>query len=88
MTGEPQPLDAATEAEEALKGRLGRKRGRRLHSLTNVKAALADTIRLLEADQISSDKARALGFLLRAMAEIIQKSDFEGRISNLESRIK
>ncbi len=65
---------------------VGKKRGRRLHSIANVKACLADVVRELEADRMDVQKARALVYALATLAGIIQGHDMEQRIKQLEAR--
>lgn len=57
---------------------------RRLGNLTNVRTALADVFRRLEADELQPSKARAMVYTLQVLAGVIQGSDLEERIAALE----
>ena len=74
------------EAPPPLGVKLGKKRGRRLHNIHNVKSCLADVIRELEADRMEVQKARAMVYALSTLASVIQGSDLEQRIAALEAR--
>ncbi len=84
MSEEAESPVPAAESASPLGARLGKRRGRRLHSITNVKACLADVIRQLEADRMDTGKARALVYALSTMASILQAHDFEQRLAALE----
>jgi hypothetical protein len=64
----------------------GRKRGRRLYSITNVRAALADVIRRLDSNEIELPRARVMIYGLSSLAAIIKDSDLEARIATLEGK--
>jgi hypothetical protein len=62
-----------------------RSRRRRLASLRNVRAALADALWGLETDLIEPSKARVLIYGYSVLAGIIQGTDLEQRIELLEA---
>jgi hypothetical protein len=62
------------------------KRGRRLATITNVRCALADVLRALENDTINPSKGRVMIYGLSALAGLIEGSDLEARITDLEGR--
>jgi hypothetical protein len=57
---------------------------RRLANLRNVRCALADALRDLEAGTTEPGKARVLIYGYSVLAGIIQGTDLEGRIAALE----
>ncbi len=61
---------------------------RRLANLTNVRTALADVLRRLEAGEVETGQARALIYGLSVLAGIIQGTDLEQRIAALEAKGK
>ena len=65
-----------------------RRRRRRLANLTNVKAALADVVRLLEAEDLEPKRANALVYALSALAGIIQGTDLEREVADLRAVIE
>ena len=62
------------------------KRGRRLATITNVRCALADVLRALENDQINPTKGRVLIYGFSVLASLIEGSDLEARITELEGQ--
>jgi hypothetical protein len=67
---------------------LRRRRGRRLYSLANVKAALGDVYRRVEAGELDLPTARVLIYAASVLLGAIQGADIEARIAALESRQK
>jgi hypothetical protein len=61
-----------------------KKRGRRLARIANVKTALADVVRKLEAGEITPRVANALTYTLATLAGVMQGADLEERIAQLE----
>ncbi len=59
---------------------------RRLGNLKNVRCALADALRELEAGDVEPGRARALVYGYSVLAGIIQGTDLEARIAALESK--
>ena len=57
---------------------------RRLSNLRNVRCALADALRALEAGTLEPGKARVLIYGYSVLAGIIQGTDLEDRIATLE----
>lgn len=82
----PAPVADPAGPPSKLGAKLGKKRGRRLANIHNVKGALADVIRELEADRMDVQKARALVYALSTLAGVIQGNDFADRIAALEVR--
>jgi len=66
---------------------VSRKRGRRLGSLGDLRAALAFVIRELEADRMDTRKGRALIYGLSTLAGILQGVDFEARLARVEAAL-
>ncbi len=62
------------------------KRGRRLASITNVRCALADVLRSLEDDTINPTKGRVLIYGFSTLAGLIEGSDLEARLTELENQ--
>jgi hypothetical protein len=81
---EPQ----ATTGETGTPGgaSLRRRRGRRLYSLANVRAALGDVYRHVEAGTMPLDRARVLIYAASVLLGAIQGADIETRIAALEAR--
>jgi len=86
MTDTPHTGETPQEPDEASFLGLGKKRGRRLYSIKNVRCALADVIRAYEAGEIGGEKARNMGYLLKSLADVMKGSDLEERIAVLEGR--
>ena len=63
---------------------LPEKRGRRLGSLSNIKAALADVYRQQEDGQLNANEARARVYTLSEIARIIQGGELDRRLAALE----
>ena len=59
---------------------------RRFNSLLHVKQFLAETINALNADEITEGKAHQLGYLCKIMADFMQASDLEERVTKLEEQ--
>jgi hypothetical protein len=57
---------------------------RRLGNLRNVRCALADALRALEAGTLEPGKARVMIYGYSVLAGIIQGTDLENRIATLE----
>jgi hypothetical protein len=57
---------------------------RRLANLRNVRCALADALRALEAGTLEPGKARVMIYGYSVLAGIIQGTDLEDRIATLE----
>ncbi len=64
------------------------RRRRRLASVCNVRLALADCLRALEAGTLESSKARVLIYGYSVLVGIIQGTDIERRLMQLESSMK
>lgn len=64
------------------------KRGRRLSSLANVKAALADVYRQLEAGTLKPGDVRARVYALQVLAQVIQVSDLEKQLARLDAAVQ
>jgi len=60
------------------------KRGRRLGTLSNVKAALADVYRKQEDGEVNANEARARVYTLAEIAKILQGWELERRLEKLE----
>lgn len=60
------------------------RRGRRLATITNVRCALADVLRALEEDRMDVGKGRCLIYGYATLAGLIEGSDLEARITELE----
>ena len=65
-----------------------RRRGRRLGSLHNVRSALADVVRRLEAGNIEVGVARAEVYALSTLGSLIVQTDVEQRLTQLEERLR
>jgi len=65
-----------------------KKRGARLKSLTDCRRFLARIVNELNKNSIEPDRARAFGYLLSILTNIIKDSDFETRISELERKLE
>ena len=63
------------------------KRGRRLGTLRNVKAALADVYRKQEAGELNANEARARVYTLAEIAKILQGWELERRLEALEGKM-
>ncbi len=57
---------------------------RRFRSLSDIRRELADIINQLKADKLSESKAKALGYLLNIMRGVMESSEIEDKLSNLE----
>lgn len=62
-----------------------RRRGRRLGSIANVRAGLADVIRKLEAGELDSKRATCLVYAYATLAGVIKGGELEDRIAALET---
>ena len=62
-------------------------RKRRLKTLEDVRRFLADTVNKLNRDEIEVNKASKLGYLLQIMARVIEGSDLERRVTELEKTL-
>ena len=60
---------------------------KRFNTLTDCKRFLAKVANSLNDDQITPDKARALGYLVSIMQKILEGSDFEARLEALEKEV-
>ena len=60
---------------------------KRFNSLTDCKRFLAKVANDLNDDQITADKARALGYIVSIMAKVLEGSDFEARLEKLEMEV-
>ena len=60
---------------------------RRLKTLEDVRRYLANLINRLEAQEVDPALAGRLGYLANSLARIIEGSDIERRIENLEKRL-
>jgi hypothetical protein len=68
-------------------GSLRVRRGRRLYSVANVKAALGDVYRKVEAGELDLAKARVLIYAASVLLGAIQGADIEERLAALERRL-
>jgi len=59
---------------------------RRLNNLEHVKQALADLYNRLNRDELEPLKAGRLCYILQTLGRIIETSDLEKRITELEKR--
>ena len=60
---------------------------RRLKSMEDVRRFLADTVNKLNRDEIEPGKASKLGYLLQIMARVIEGSNLEQRVTELEKTL-
>jgi hypothetical protein len=60
---------------------------RRFNSIDHVKQFLAETINALKADLITEGKAHQLGYLCKILADLMESTDFEKRIAEIERRL-
>ena len=60
---------------------------KRFNSLTDCKRFLAKVANDLNDDQITADKARALGYIVSIMQKVLEGSDFEARLEKLEKEV-
>lgn len=65
-----------------------KKRGRRLSSMANIKAALADVYRQLEAGTLKAGDARARIYALQVLAQVIQVNDLEKQLARLDAAVR
>lgn len=79
-----QPPAAPAESQNPGGTSLRRRRGRRLYSLANVKAALGDVYRQVEAGTMRLDQARVLIYAASVLLGAIQGADVEARLDALE----
>ena len=68
-------------------GRNKKPNKRRLKTMEDVRRLLADTVNKLNRDEIECNKASKLGYLLQIMARVIEGSDLEKRITELEKTL-
>ena len=68
-------------------GRNKKPNKRRLKTMEDVRRLLADTVNKLNRDEIEINKASKLGYLLQIMARVIEGSDLEKRITELEKTL-
>lgn len=61
---------------------------RRLKSSIDLRRYLADLINRLEADEVSSEKAGKIGYLVNILRAVIEISDIEQRLEQLEREFK
>jgi len=61
---------------------------RRLKTLEDVRRYLANLINRTEAGKVEPSLAGKLGYLANSLAKIIEGSDLEKRISEIEKRIE
>ncbi len=73
----------APQRLESPQSRGGKKR--RLRTIVNVRSFVAHVLRELEADRMDADKARALLFGAKILADLIKDGDLEERIAALEA---
>ncbi len=86
MAETTQPQATAPESPNPPGGSLRRRRGRRLYSLANVKAALGDVYRQVELGAMPLDRARVLIYAASVLLGAIQGADIEARLAALETR--
>jgi len=60
---------------------------RRLKKMEDVRRFLADTVNKLNRDEIEINKASKLGYLLQIMARVIEGSNLEQRVTELEKAL-
>jgi len=60
---------------------------RRLKTMDDVRRFLADTVNQLNRDEIEANKASKLGYLCQILARVIEGSDLETRVAELEQAI-
>lgn len=61
---------------------------KKLSTMSDVRRFLAETANDLRNDVITTDKARALGYVLSILQRAIESSEIELRLEELEERIK
>ena len=61
---------------------------RRLKTLTDIRRYLAGLINRTESGEVESSLAGRLGYLANSLARIIETSDLEKRIVELEERVR
>ena len=61
---------------------------RRLKSMDDIRRFVADTVNRLNRDEIEANKASKLGYLCQILARVIEGSDLEGRVAEVEKAIK
>ena len=60
---------------------------KRFNTLSDCKRFLARVANDLNDDQVTADKARALGYIVSIMAKVLEGSDFEARLEKLEMEV-
>jgi hypothetical protein len=66
---------------------MGKQIKRRLKTMEDVRRFLADTVNQFNRDEIEANKASKLGYLLQILARVIEGSDLESRVQELEKAI-
>ena len=61
---------------------------KRFNTLTDCKRFLAKVANDLNDNEITPDKARALGYLVSIMQKILESGDLEARIAKLENDLE
>lgn len=61
---------------------------RRLARIKDIRLALANVYRQLEQDQIESNKARTMVYILNSLAEIMDSRELEKRLDGLEAKLR
>ena len=61
---------------------------KRLKSLNDVRRFLSTVTNELNDDKITESKARTLGYLCSILQQVIQNSDLEQRVEELEKELK
>ena len=70
------------------KGKMKKVRTRRLKTMEDVRRFLADTINRLNKDDIDPGKASKLGYLCQILTRVIEGSDLEKRVAEIEKAVK
>ena len=63
-------------------------RRRRLQNMSDLRRYLANLINRSEAGEVDPNLASKLGYLVALLFRVIEKSDLEKRVDELEKRVK
>ncbi len=76
------------ESNEPASPPVPRRRGRKLHSVANWRAALASIFRRVEAGQLEVDRARALIYAASTALHALSKTGVDEKLDELEKKVE
>ena len=61
---------------------------RRLQTMKDVRRYIANLINRIESDEIDTQKAHKIGYLINILSKAIEGSEFESRLEELEKHVE